>query len=316
LITDHADLEGSRYMQTRPLGRTGLEVTVLGFGSLTIGGAFGPADDAISIEALHAAIDAGMNFIDTSDAYGAGHSETLIGKFLKDRSDRDQIILCTKGGNNMATGERNFAPAYIRGCVEGSLKRLGVEAIDVYLLHNPALDNLKAGDSFDVLESFKAQGKIKHWGVSVNTLAECDYTVACGQPAVMQMEYNLLEQEPEAVFAKAHQAGIGVIARVPLKRGMLSGRFNEQTTFAATDLRGRILSADRLPALVTKVQQIETAAARVGRPLAEIAVRFCVSNPHVAVTIPGIRTPEQARYNAAACEPLPADIVEALRQLA
>lgn len=303
-------------MQTRRLGRTGLEVTVVGFGALTIGGAFGPVDDAISTDALHAAIDAGMNFIDTSDAYGAGHSETVIGKFLKDRSDRDRIIVCTKGGNNMVTGERNFTPDYIRGCVEGSLKRLGIESIDLYLLHNPSLDNLKAGDSFDVLEAFKDQGKIKHWGVSVNTLAECEDTVACGQPAVMQMEYNLLEQEPEAVFAKAYEAGIGVMARVPLKRGMLTGRFNEQTSFAETDLRGRILSADKLPELVTKVQQIETTAASVGRPLAEIAMRFCVSNPHVAVTIPGVRTPEQARSNAAACEPLPADVVEALRQLA
>jgi aryl-alcohol dehydrogenase-like predicted oxidoreductase len=303
-------------MQTRTLGRTGLDVTVVGFGSLTIGGAFGPVDDAMSILALHASIDAGMNFIDTSDAYGAGHSETLIGAFLKERSDRDQIILCTKGGNNMVTGQRNFTPDYIRNCAEGSLKRLGVEAIDVYLLHNPSLDNLKAGDSFDVLEDFKAQGKIKHWGVSVNTMAECEYTVASGLPAVMQMEYNILEQEPEAIFAQAHAAGIGVFARVPLKRGMLSGRFNEETTFVDTDLRGRILSSDKMPTMVTKVQQIEAAAASVGRPLAEIAMRFCISNPHVAVTIPGIRTPEQARSNAAACEPLPADVFEALRQLA
>jgi aryl-alcohol dehydrogenase-like predicted oxidoreductase len=132
----------------------------------------------------------------------------------------------------------------------------------------------------------------------------------------MQMEYNILEQEPEAIFAKAHAASIGVIARVPLKRGMLSGRFNEQTTFEDTDLRGRILSSDKMPSLVTKVQQIEAAAASLGRPLAEIAMRFCVSNPHVAVTIPGVRTPEQARANAAACEPLPADVVEALRRLA
>ncbi len=303
-------------MQTRPLGRTGLEVTVIGFGALTIGGAFGAVDDAVSIAALHAAIDAGMNFIDTSDAYGAGRSETLIGTFLKERGDRDRIIVCTKGGNNMVTGVRNFTPEYIRSCVEGSLTRLGVEAIDVYLLHNPSLEHLKAEDSFEVLESCVNQGKIKHWGVSVNTLAECEYTVASGKPAVMQMEYNILEQEPEAVFAKAHTAGIGVIARVPLKRGMLSGRFNEQTTFETTDLRGRILSTDKMPVLVRKVQQIEAAAASVGRPLAEIAMRFCVSNPHVAVTIPGIRTPEQARSNAAACEPLPAEVVEALRQLA
>lgn len=303
-------------MQTRTLGRTGLDVTVVGFGALAIGGAFGPVEDQVSLQALHTAVDAGMNFIDTSDAYGAGHSEALIGKFLKERPDRHHLILCSKGGNNMVTGKRTFTPAYIRGCVEGSLQRLGVDAIAVYLLHNPTLDNLKAQDSFALLEAFKAEGKIKHWGVSVNTLAECDYTVDCGQPAVMQMEYNLLEQAPEAVFARAHQAGVGVIARVPLKRGLLSGRFDEHTTFSDTDLRHRILSADRLSTLVAKVRQMEAAATSLGCPLAEVAMRFCVSNPHVAVTIPGIRTPAQALANAAACNRLPADMVRALRQLA
>ena len=301
-------------MRTRTLGRTGSEVTVIGFGALTIGGAFGPVDYAVSMQALHAALDAGMNFLDTSDAYGAGHSEEVIGKFLQERPDRDQIILCTKGGNNMVTGQRNFTEAYIGGCVEGSLKRLGVDSIDLYLLHNPSLDNLKAEDSFDLLDEFKAQGKIKHWGVSVNTIAECEYTVACGRPAAMQMEYNLIEQEPEAVFTAAHQAGVGVIARVPLKRGLLSGRFDEQTTFVDSDLRRRILSTDKLPTLVSKVRQIEAAAAGIDRPLAEVAMRFCVSNPHIAITIPGIRTPEQARSNAAASEPLPPALVETLRQ--
>ncbi|HEX2276261.1 MAG TPA: aldo/keto reductase, partial [Candidatus Tectomicrobia bacterium] len=152
-------------METRTLGRTGLQVPVVGFGSMTIGGIFGPVDDAVSIQALHAAIDAGMRFIDTSDAYGAGHSERVIGRFLRERPDRDQIIICTKGGNNMVTGARNFTPEYIRGCVEGSLQRLGIEAIDLYLLHNPSVQNLKAGDSFELLEKYKAEGKIKHWGV-------------------------------------------------------------------------------------------------------------------------------------------------------
>ena len=123
------------------------------------------------------AVDAGMRFIDTSDAYGAGRSEQIIGRFLRERPDRDQIIICTKGGNNMVTGARNFTPDYIRGCLEGSLQRLGVDAIDVYLLHNPSVQNLKAGDSFELLEKFKAEGKIKHWGVSVNTLEECELAI-------------------------------------------------------------------------------------------------------------------------------------------
>jgi aryl-alcohol dehydrogenase-like predicted oxidoreductase len=185
-------------MEKRTLGQTGLEVTVIGFGAMTIGGMFGPVDDAVSNKALHAAVDAGINFIDTSDAYGKGHSEELIGKFLKERSDRDQIIIGSKGGNNMVTGKYNFTPEYIRGCVEGSLQRLGVDALDIYLLHNPTEENLNAEDSFELLDGFKAEGKIKNWGVSVNTVPECELTVSGGRPSVMQMEYNALQQGPSA----------------------------------------------------------------------------------------------------------------------
>ena len=302
-------------METRTLGRTGLQVPVVGFGSMTIGGIFGPVDDAVSIQALHAAIDAGMRFIDTSDAYGAGHSERVIGRFLRERPDRDQIIICTKGGNNMVTGARNFTPEYIRGCVEGSLQRLGIEAIDLYLLHNPSVQNLKAGDSFELLDKYKAEGKIKHWGVSLNTLEECELVVADGRPAVLQMEYNLLDQEAEGVFAKAKAAGVGVISRVPLKRGLLSGRIDEQTQFVEGDRRRNILAPDKLPAMVARVKRIAEVVADYGRPLAEVAVRFCVSNPDVSLTIPGIRTPEQARANAAASEPLPDDVLQKLRRI-
>ncbi len=302
-------------MEKRTLGRTGLEVSVIGFGSMAIGGIFGPVEDAVSIQALHAAVDAGMNFIDTSDAYGEGHSERVIGAFLKERSDRDQIIVCTKGGNNMVTGVRNFTPDYIRGCIEGSLQRLGVEAIDVYLLHNPTVANLQAEDSFEVIEAYQQQGKIKHWGVSVNTLAECELAVSAGRAAVMQMEYNIFEQGPAGVFARAHAAGVGVIARVPLKRGLLSGRFDEHWTFEEGDRRSQMFSPEKLPALVGQVRQIEAAVGDFRRPLAEVAVRFCVSNPHIAVTIPGIRTPAQATANATACEPLPATVLTRLRQV-
>jgi aryl-alcohol dehydrogenase-like predicted oxidoreductase len=302
-------------METRTLGRTGLQVPVVGFGAMTIGGIFGPVDDAVSVQALHAAVDAEIRFLDTSDAYGSGHSEQVIGRFLRERPDREQIIVCTKGGNNMVTGGRDFTPEYIRGCVEGSLKRLGVEAIDVYLLHNPTVGNLKAEDSFDVLERFKAEGKLKHWGVSLNTVEECEVAIAGGQPAVLQMEYNLLDQEADAVFGKAKAAGIGVISRVPLKRGLLSGRFDEHSTFVDGDRRRNILAPDKLPAMVARVRRIGEVVGDYGRPLAEVAVRFCVSHPGVSVTIPGIRTPEQARANAAAGAPLPANVLAKLRQL-
>jgi len=303
-------------MEKRTLGRTGLHVAVIGFGAMPIGGIYGPVDDTVSTKALHAAIDAGMNFIDTSDAYGAGHSERVVGAFLKERSDRDQLIVCTKGGNNMVTGVRNFTPDYIRGCLEGSLQRLGIEAIDVYLLHNPTLQNMQAGDSFDVLETYKTQGKIKHWGVSVNTLPECDYVVSSGVPAVMQMEYNLLDQSAAEVFARSHAAGVGVISRVPLVRGLLSGRIDEHATFADGDRRRQFFAPNRLSGMLPRVRHIQDIIAASGLSLVEAAMRFCVSNPHAAVVIPGIRTPEQARANAATCEPLPAAVLDRLRQLA
>src|SRR5262249_871459 len=303
-------------MEKRTLGRTGLQVAVIGFGAMPIGGIYGPVDDALSTKALHPATHAGINFIDTADAYGAGHSERVVGAFLKERADRDQIIVCTKGGNNMVTGVRNFTPDYIRGCLEGSLQRLGVDAIDVYLLHNPTLENMQARDSFDVLETYKAQGKIKHWGVSVNTLPEGENVVSSGVPAVMQMEYNLLDQGAGDVFGRADGAGVGVIWRVPLVRGLLSGRIDEHATFAEGDRRRQFFAPQRLSGMLPKVRQIQDIIAASGLPLVEAAMRFCVSNSHAAVIIPGIRTPEQARANAAACEPLPNAVLTKLRELA
>ena len=301
-------------MEKRILGRTGLKVSVIGFGAIPIGGFFGPVNDAESIRALHAAVDAGMNFIDTSDAYGLEcRSEILVGKFLRERSDRDNILLCTKGGNNMVTGKRNFSPDYIRGCVEGSLKHLGVEAFDLYLLHNPSVDDLTKEMSFDLLDKYRADGKIKHWGVSVNTLPECELAISGGRPAAMQMEYNVLEQEPEEVFAKAKAAGIGVISRVPLKRGFLSGRFDETYKFVEGDRRSSILSPESMRKFQARLDRLQNVAADLGSSPAEVAIRFCVSNPNVSTVIPGIRTPEQAKANAASWKPLPPEALKKLK---
>jgi aryl-alcohol dehydrogenase-like predicted oxidoreductase len=301
-------------MEKRILGRTGLNVSVIGFGAIPIGGFFGPVNDDESIRALHTAVDAGINFIDTSDAYGLEcRSEILVGKFLRERSDRDSLLVCTKGGNNMVTGKRNFSPDYIRGCVEGSLKRLGVEAFDLYLLHNPSVDDLTKEMSFDLLDQYKAEGKFKHWGVSVNTLPECELAISGGQPAAMQMEYNVLEQEPEGVFAKAKAAGVGVISRVPLKRGFLSGRFDETYKFVDGDRRSSILSAEAMRKFQARLDRLRSVAADLGSSPAEVAIRFCVSNPDVSTVLPGIRTPEQARANAASWKPLPPEALKKLK---
>jgi len=302
-------------MEKRMLGRTGLEVSVVGVGTLSISTFFGPVDDNESIKTLHAAIDAGMNFIDTSDAYGMGHSEKIVGKFLKERSDRNQILICTKGGNNMVTRQRDFTPRYIQGCLEASMARLGVDAIDLYLLHNPTVENMTKRDSFDLLENFVREGKIKHWGVSVNTLPECEMAIQSREPSVMQMEYNILTQNPEAVFEKAKAAGVGVISRVPLMRGFLAGRFGEGHEFAEGDIRRRILSAPEVTKFQAKLDHLQQIAEELGKPAAEVAIEFCLSNPNVSTVIPGIRTVEQAKQNAASTQLLPPDVIDRLHRL-
>ena len=302
-------------MEKRMLGNTGLEVTVIGFGAMTIGGAFGPVDNEESNRALHAAIDGGMNFIDTSDAYGAGLSENVIGKFLKERSDRHDIIIFTKGGNNMTTGDRDFTPEYISNALENSLKRLEVEAVDLYLLHNPKLDNMQAEDSYAVLEKAKDDGKLKNWGVSVNTDEECDYAVSQSRPSVMQMEYNILSQSPADSFARAKGAGMGVISRVPLKRGFLSGKIDETFEFAEGDRRKNALSPENIRKFQDQLNRVRDVAGQLNISPAAAALRFCVSNTDVSCVIPGIRTAEQSTQNAACGEALPAEAVARLRAL-
>lgn len=299
-------------METRTLGKTGLEVTVIGFGGMTIGGAFGPVDDAQSMRALHAAVDAGMNFIDTSNAYGEGRSETLIGRFLREREDRDAILVFTKGGNNMVTRVRNFEPGYIGECLDGSLERLGREPIDLYMLHNPSVDNMSAEDSYALLEKAKSDGKIRHWGVSINTLPECELAVSQGRAATLQMEYNVVNQSAAGAFEAARSAAVGVISRVPLHRGYLSGRFDASTRFGEDDTRRRSLTPENLVALEGRLDAIKSVAGELDVSPAELAIRFCVSNPHVSCVIPGVRTVEQAKQNAASAKPLPAGIMKKL----
>jgi len=299
-------------MHTRQLGNTGLEVTVIGFGGMTIGGAFGPVDDEESMRALHAAIDAGMNFIDTSNAYGEGRSETLVGQFLREREDRDDILVFTKGGNNMVTRVRNFEPGYIAECLEGSLKRLAREPIDLYMLHNPSVDNMSAEDSYALLEKAKSDGKIRHWGVSVNTVPECELAVSQGRAATLQMEYNVINQSAAGAFQAARSAGVGVISRVPLNRGYLSGRFDESSRFGDDDTRRRFLSPENLRELQGRLDAVKSVAAELDVSPAELAIRFCAGNPNVSCVIPGVRTADQARQNAASAEPLPEAIMQRL----
>src|ERR687895_513304 len=215
-------------MKYRTLGRTGLRVSAVGLGTMVHAGHFGPMDDRESLSAIETAMELGVNFIDTSDAYGSGYSETLLGQAL--RGKRDKVILATKGGNVMVgpeRGKRNFSADYIARVMDESLKRLQTDYIDLYQLHNPTSDVIKSGEVWEVLDRRRKEGKIRHYGVSINTMEEGIAAAQDGRSASIQVEYNLLAQESaEAFFPLAQAAGIGIIARVPLKRGILTGRMS------------------------------------------------------------------------------------------
>jgi aryl-alcohol dehydrogenase-like predicted oxidoreductase len=294
------------FMRYRTLGKTGLRVSVVGLGTMVHAGHFGPMRDEESLGAIDAALDLGVNFIDTSDAYGAGYSETLLGQALKGR--RDKVVIATKGGNVMTgpdRGKRNFAPEYIDNVLHESLKRLQTDYIDLYQLHNPTVDVIEKGDVWEVLERRRKEGKIRHYGVSINTMEEGVAAVRQGRSATIQVEYNLLVQEPaEAFFAPAQAANIGIIARVPLKRGILTGKLTaaDETRFQGEDVRARSFKGEAFRKELAKAEQLRFLVHGPVQSMVQAAIAFCIAHPAVTLTIPGARNTAQMRENAAGAD--------------
>ena len=305
-------------MQYRTLGRTGLRISEVGFGAMTIGGEiFGATDDQESLRALHRAIDLGINFIDTADAYGRGHSEELLAQVLKTR--RNEVVLATKGGNQFTArqGLRNFDPDYITSALEQSLKRLQIETIDLYQLHNPSPEVMRRGDIFDRLDRFKREGKIRFYGVSLEKTADGIVAIETGKPDTLQVVYNILHQDPEEqLFPLAQKEHIGIIARVPLERGVLSGRFTSTAEFAQRDWRRGVFPDEALTQANAAVEKLQFLVKEEVPNLAQAALRFVLCHPAVSTMIPGIRTVKQAEDNAAASgKPLPAADVKRVQEL-
>jgi aryl-alcohol dehydrogenase-like predicted oxidoreductase len=292
-------------MDYRALGKTGLRVSVVGLGTMVHAGHFGPMKDEESLDSIDAALDLGVNFIDTSDAYGAGYSEALLGKALKGR--RDKVILATKGGNVMVgpdRGKRNFSADYIGRVMEESLKRLQTDYIDLYLLHNPDVTVLRNGEVWELLERRKREGKIRHYGVSINKMEEGVAAVQDGRSDAIQIEYNLLDQNPAAeVFPLAQKADVGVIVRVPLRRGLLTGKLRpeDQKRFQGEDVRARNFAGEIFKRELEKVELLRFLE-KPGRSLAQAAIAFCLGHPAVSVVIAGARNGKQMRQNAAAAD--------------
>jgi aryl-alcohol dehydrogenase-like predicted oxidoreductase len=276
--------------------------------------------DSDSVSAIDTALELGVNFIDTSDAYGAGYSEALLGKTLGGR--RDKVILATKGGNIMVgseRGKRNFSPAYIGRVLEESLQRLQTDYIDLYQLHNPTVEVIEGGEVWDLLEQAKKEGKIRHYGVSINTMEEGIAAVKTARSDTVQVEYNLLMQEPaEQIFPPAKEAGVGIIARVPLRRGLLTGKMTaaDQKRFQGEDVRARTFAGDIFQEELEKVERLRFLVQGPVKSLGQAAIAFCLSQPAVNVTIPGARNESQMRENAVAAElDIPRDHLDRARAL-
>jgi aryl-alcohol dehydrogenase-like predicted oxidoreductase len=289
----------------RRLGRTELQVSEVGFGAWAIGGgkhghSYGPTDDAESLRAIERAFELGCTFFDTADIYGHGLSEKLLSQAL--HAHRHDCVIATKAGNDFYHGpfRKNFDPDYIRFALEKSLKRLRMDYLDVYLLHNPPLMMVERGEHYRIMEDLKAEGKIRFYGVSVHDAYEGMKAIETGKPDVVEVAHNLLRQDAqEELLPFAQEHDIGIIAREPLASGMLTGKYSAVSTFTDSDIRAE-WPPEYLAFQTQLVEKLGFLAAEGQRTLAQAALRFVLDEPAVSVVIPGIKTVAHADENIAA----------------
>jgi len=306
-------------MKYRKLGSRGPLVSTVGFGSWGISGRdWGKTDDEKSLKAIHTALDAGVNFIDTADVYGFGHSEDLIRKVLRERSDSDKIVVATKAGNNfypyvnrdlrLSPLNHDYSIKHLIFAAEQSLKRLGVEALDILQLHSPDTETLEKDEPWLALEKLKKDGKIKHAGWSVQSFRETEQTHILERHNelidIIQVRYNLLEREAEkSLFPAAEKYGTGVIVRIPLLFGLLTGKFSRESSFGDNDHRKINLSPERLKDYLEEYESFGHMFDEYSDySPAQLSLRFCISHPACHTVIPSGKTPGQVRENVVASE--------------
>jgi aryl-alcohol dehydrogenase-like predicted oxidoreductase len=314
-------------MRLRTFGGDPVQVSEVGLGCWQIGGdQWGAVSDADALATLRAAVEAGVTFLDTADIYGLGRSEELIGRFRRERPG--PLFIATKLGRHPDPGmPENFTPAAMRRHTDASLKRLGVEALDLTQLHCVPLEHLKRGEVFDTLRRLKAEGKIRRFGASVESTEEAKACLTQDGLASLQIIFNIYRQTPmTAIFEEAQSKGVAIIVRLPLASGLLSGRYTLATTFAATDHRtynrngekfnvGETFAGLPFEKGLELTEKLKTLLPP-GYTLPLAALRWCLDFPAVSVIIPGARTAAQARNNAdtSGVPPLPADVHEKLRR--
>jgi aryl-alcohol dehydrogenase-like predicted oxidoreductase len=313
-------------MQYRKFGNTDLKVSEIGFGAWAIGGAamigttaigWGDADDTVSVKAIHAALDTGVNFFDTADIYGLGHSEKLIGDAIGKRND---VIIATKVGN-VSRNEQfgiDYSKEYILKACEASLKRLRRDSIDYYQLHTARLEQLQKGECIEAMEQLKQQGKIRYWGLSLNTFEpteDAEFLINNSLGIGFQLVLNIINQKALPLLKQSEEKGYGIIARMPLQFGLLTGKFDNGVDFFETDHRKNRLTAEVISATLTATEPVWKLCSKYNCTKTQLALSYILSYAAVSTVIPGIRTAEQVKLNTENLFQLAADDMQLIEEL-
>ncbi|MCU0411065.1 MAG: aldo/keto reductase [Bacteroidetes bacterium] len=314
-------------MEYRSFGSTSLTISSIGFGAWAIGGpvmagempiGWGDADDATSVDALRRALDRGITFYDTADFYGLGHSEELLGAVF---GNSDRVVIASKVGHrliNDGTIALDYSKKHILSACEQSLRRLKRDAIDFYQLHSARMQHFEQGECITAMEQLRQEGKIRFWGLSLNTFApeaEAEFLMSHHLADGFQLVLNIINQRALNVIAKAREKGYGIIARMPLQFGLLTGAITPERTFGPNDHRSFRLTPVIIQRTLDALQTLEPMRHRLGITQTSLALSYCVNEEGVSTVIPGIRTPEQAVQNTTEIIPLSSEDMKQIRDL-
>lgn len=314
-------------MRYRPLGRTGWQVSEVSFGAWAIGSAWGQVSDQDSLAALHKAIDCGVNFIDTADVYGDGRSERLIAQLQKHR--KEEIFVATKAGRRLPKQtEEGYNRENMTSWIEDSLKNLATDSLDLLQLHCPPRSLYDHDEVFGILDDLVRDGKIRHYGVSVERVDEALRAIQHPKVQTVQIIFNCFRQRPaERFFSEAKRRQVGIVARVPLASGLLTGKFDQNSQFAADDHRnfnrhgqsfdvGETFSGVDYEIGLEAVEQMRPLVP-AGASMSQLALRWILMFDAVACAIPGGKRPEQVVDNchASRLAPLPDETMAAIRRI-
>ena len=314
-------------MNYRELGRTGWKVSEISFGAWAIGAEWGEVDDSESYAALNRAVDLGVNFFDTADVYGSGHSEQLVARLRKERSE--DIRVATKAGRRLNPHTADgYNAANLRGFVEDSLRRLETDCLDLLQLHCPPTEVYYRPEVFGALDDLAREGKLRHYGVSVEKVEEALKAIEYAGVQTVQIIFNMFRLRPaELFFEEARRRKVGILARVPLASGLLTGRMKLDTEFAENDHRrfnrggeafdvGETFSGVDYATGVGAVEKLRSVVPE-GASMTQFALRWILMFDAVTCAIPGGKRPAQVEENvaAAALAPLTAEQMNAVRQV-